>query len=356
VSERPDAQQARPDLSRRNAASRSECAYVDDLAASFVLSALESSERRRVDRHRAECADCDALLQEMQATVNVLGVVAKQVAPPPRTKRALLDQIAQSPQVESRFRQPSVTTAAAPTVTIPSSRDAFAPVPSDWRAAGPTPAPIGTRTGMGRFIPNWSSIATPLATVPLVLALGIVGVWAMNTQSKLSARSAEIQTLSSQVSTLSDRVVTLNSTLADVDGFIEAADAKRYDMTPVDGAVSSDAVGQVIANPGTDEALLVLKSLGDRHSMYQVVLESEGGEFTEAGEIPVTATGDGKAVLKLSQPFSSYRSVHVKPLTDNQDSSTDSRTFSAPDALSGSIDPNLGSSGDTDVPDVGQSG
>lgn len=360
MSERPDAQQARPDLSRHGAVLGPECAFMDDLAAPYVLSALEPSERRRVERHRANCLDCDSLIAELQAPVDLLGISVRQFEPPTRAKMGLFEQIAKTPQHDARFLQPARaadTPATVPSLTIPSSRDAFARDPGAWRSAGPGPTSSSRAGRSSRFRPNWQAFATPLATVPLVLALGIVGVWAMNTQNRLSARSAEVQTLSQQVNTLNNRVDTLSTTLGDVDGFIQAADAKTYGMTASGADVDSKAVGMVIANPGTVDAMLVVKGLGARHAMYEVVLESEDGLFTTAGEIPVTDKGDGKAVLKLDQPFASYRTVHVKPMMDDSSGgTTDSDSFSAPDALSGTIDPNLGSDGDTDVPDVGQSG
>jgi hypothetical protein len=360
VSERPDAQQARPDLSRHGAVPGPECAFVDDLAAPFVLSALEPGEQRRVDYHRARCFDCDKLIAELQAPVDLLGITVRQFEPPTRAKMALFDQIAKTSQHEARFLQPvraADAPVAVPTLTIPSSRDAFAPDPGSWRTAGPGATSSSPSGRTGRFRPNWQSFATPLATVPLVLALGIVGVWAMNTQNRLSARSAEVQTLSAQVSSLSNRVNELNSTLGDVDEFMQAADSKVYDMSASNGEGDSDAIGMVIANPGTDDAMLVVKGLSSRHSMYEVVLESEDGLYTSAGEFSVMENGNGRAVLKLDQPFATYRAVHVKPMSDDSNGgSTDSTTFSAPDALTGAIDPNLGSDGDTDVPDVGQSG
>ena len=75
-----------------------------------------------------------------------------------------------------------------------------------------------------------------------------------------------------------------------------------------------------------------------------------------AGELPVSEDGDGMTVLKLTQPFASYRSVHVKPKEDNTgDGTSDSVLRGAPDALYGTIDPNLGGSADTDAPNAGQS-
>jgi hypothetical protein len=353
VSESPDAQQTRPGLHRHPPESGPECAYVLDLAASYVMAALEPDERRRIDRHRNRCQRCDGALAEVRETVSYLAFTVPQVAPPLRAKTAVMARIAQASQTEYLFPQAAEAT---PTLTIPSSRGAFAPIPEGWEEANlaSRQSLVEKQDRTRRFLPNWNLLATPLATVPLVLALGIVGVWAMNTQNRLSARSAEVAALNNQVDSLNNRVSTLSNTLADVDKFMVAADAVTYQMAASDASSTTKAVGQVIANPGTDEAMLVVKGLSG-HSTYEVLLESNGGNLVPAGVLPVK-DGAGKTVLKLAQPFASYRSVHVKPKLENEvGPTTDSLVPSAPDALVGIIDPNLGNTGDTNVPDVGQS-
>lgn len=354
MSESPGAQQTRPGVHRQPPDPGPECAYVRDLAASYVVAALEPDEQRRIDRHRNRCRDCDSAIADVRETVSYLAFSVQQVAPPPRAKAALIERIAQAGRMEARFPQPLVV---APTLTIPSSKGALAPIPEGWEKANRTgPRPLSDKLERTRrFRPNWQSLASPLATVPLVLALGIVGVWALNTQNRLSARSAEVSALSRQVDTLNNRVSTLSNTLANVDRFMVAANAVTYQMAASQGSSTSKAVGQVIANPGTDEAMLVVKGLGGSHSRYEVVLESSSGTMVQAGELPVK-DGSGTTVLKLTQPFASYRAIHVKPKPeDTFGPATDSNLVLAPDALVGAIDPNLGSAGDTNVIDVGQS-
>ncbi|HKG26433.1 MAG TPA: hypothetical protein VKB09_12355 [Thermomicrobiales bacterium] len=360
MSENPDATQARPGFQRHSTEPGRDCAYVQELVAPYVMAALEPDEHRRIDRHRNRCVTCEQLIAETRETISYLAFSVSLVAPPARAKASLMDRIAQAAQVEANFPQPALAAATTPagrSLTIPSSRGLLAPIPEGWEEANRSqPQLEPERSGLSRRLrANWHLLATPLATVPLVLALGIVGVWAMNTQDRLSARSAEIQSLNLQVNTLSNRLDTVNDALADVDQFMVAQDAMRYDMAP-GTASSSKAVGQVIANPGTDQAMLVVKGLSGSHAMYEVLLESSAGSLVSAGELPVSADGAGKAVLELSQPFSSYRSVHVKPKSDlTNQTVTDSNAVTVPDALYGVIDPNLGSSGDTDVPDAGQS-
>jgi hypothetical protein len=354
VSESPDAQRTRPGAHLNPPKPGAECAYVQDLAVSYVMAALEPDEHRDIDRHRNRCQDCDGVIAQVRETVSYLAFSVPQVAPPPRAKAALMARIVQPSQAESLFPRAAV---AVPTPTLPSSRGALAPVPEGWEETNRARRRqlVGNPDRTRRFRPNWHLLATPLATVPLVLALGIVGVWAMNAQDRLSARSAEVTALNQQVDVLSDRVSTLSNTLADVDRFMVAANAVTYQMAATDGATTSTAVGQVIANPGTDEAMLVVKGLTGGHSTYEILLESNGGNMVSAGELPVK-DGAGATVLKLSQPFASYRSIHVKPKSDdNSSGSSDSVSTAAPDALVGAIDPNLGNAGDTNVPDVGQS-
>jgi hypothetical protein len=358
VSETPDARrQVRPGVHHFSPGSSHECSYVEDLAAPFVLAAVEPDERERIERHRRRCPNCTDLIADVRQTVGYLALAVPQVAPPARAKAALFARVEQAERPDFSFPNTIAATLPARTVTIPSSGEALAPIPPGWgegTLAAPSAIPEKiNRTG--RFRPNWQLLATPLATVPLVLALGIVGFWGLSTQNRLSARSAEVNQLSQEVDNLSDRVNVLSESLAGVDNFIVAADAKRYDMTANAGA-SPDAVGQVIANPNTVEALLLVKGLSGAHPTYEVLLESTNGGMVSAGELPVTEDGEGMTVLKLSEPFASYRSVHVKPKLDETGNGvSDSVSRIAPDALTGTIDPNLGGSADTNAPNVGHS-
>ncbi|MER3439691.1 MAG: hypothetical protein C4346_20020 [Chloroflexota bacterium] len=191
---------------------------------------------------------------------------------------------------------------------------------------------------------NFGSFAVPLATVPLLLALGIVSAWAFNVREALNERASQVQQLSAQVASLNSQVVALNKSLASMDQFA-VADAKTYPMTP--GSPSSSAYGQVIANPGTDQAMLMVWRLNSSHGRYEVVLETNEGTMEPAGELLVNTEGRGVTILALSQPFAKYRSVHVRPKPQDSTSGVPDAMAQA-DVLFALIDPNLGSTGDTD--------
>jgi hypothetical protein len=264
-------------------------------------------------------------------------------APSDAAKKSLFARIESTPRTAPALAAaPSLPT----TLTLPSSKAFMQPIPEGW--VPKTSAP--PKSSRSRFRPSWGLIATPLATVPLVLALGIVGLWAMNTHAQLNDRTAQVQTLNEQVSFLNSQVTTLNSSIASVDKFIPADDAKRYDIDSTD----SDAAGQVIANPGTDQAMLLVQGLENRSSTYEVLLESSAGTMVSAGDLPVNDEGKGMTVLSIDQPFSSYRAVHIRlKENDGSFSASDTELVTTPDTLFAEIDSNLGQSDDTGAPSVG---
>jgi hypothetical protein len=154
---------------------------------------------------------------------------------------------------------------------------------------------------------------------------------------------------------LHQQVGALNDSLDSVEKFVIADNAKRYDVQPQTGGGSSNASGQVIANPGTEQAMLMVQGLKSNHSLYEVLLESDSGTMVRAGDLPVDDKGEGSMVLHLSQPLASYKSVHIKPKTAEGESLTDSLARTAPDALFGIIGANLGGADDTNAPNIGQS-
>ncbi|GIW05079.1 MAG: hypothetical protein KatS3mg059_1699 [Thermomicrobiales bacterium] len=324
-----------------------ECAVVRDVAAVFALGAVEMTDRLRVEQHILVCPHCARVVRELRASAALIGLTAPLVSPPPRVKATLFARIDQVARSGVAVRPSLVLPEPAPTLTLPSSRTMPVPATTQRRPRSTQP---GRLASMAALRPRWASwdfgnFAVPLATVPLLLALGIVGLWALNTQSALNDRTAQVQQLTAQVTTLNAQVTALNKSLASMDQFVAAADAKMYPMTS--GSGSSSAYGQVIANPGTDQAMLMVWRLNSSHSRYEVVLETNQGTMEPAGELLVNTEGRGVTVLDLDQPFNMYRSVHVKPKpVDSTNGQSD--TVAQADVLFALIDPNLGSTDDTD--------
>jgi hypothetical protein len=299
-----------------------------------VLKAAEAHEIASVDAAVATCSECASLVEDHRRIASLLGLAVPPAQPSGRAKQALFARI------EATAHPSLATSPQLPaTLTLPSSKGFLQPIPEGWSPA----APVG-KSRRSRFRPNWSIIATPLATVPLMLALGIVGLWAMNTNAQLNDKNAQVQTLNMQVSQLNSQVTTLNSSLAQVDNFQRAGDAKTYDITGTDGAS-----GQVIANPGTAEARILVQGMTERLTTYDVFVETNAGSLVPVGKVTVNNEGKGTTVLNLNQPFASYKSVHVRPAqNDGSYSASDTDVLSTPDMLSAEIEPNVGRSDDTD--------
>jgi outer membrane murein-binding lipoprotein Lpp len=325
-----------------------ECGFVRDIAAAFALGAVDLAERLRVEQHTLVCPRCARVVRELRTSAALIGLTVPQAQPPLRIKAALFARIDQAARSEAAARPSLLVREQVSTVTLPSSR----PVPA-MALARAEKGPRGQQrwlSPVAQLRPrlsewNFGSFAVPLATVPLLLALGIVSAWAFNVREALNERASQVQQLSAQVASLNSQVVALNKSLASMDQFVAAADAKTYPMTP--GSPSSSAYGQVIANPGTDQAMLMVWRLNSSHGRYEVVLETNEGTIEPAGELLVNTEGRGVTILDLSQPFAMYRSVHVKPKPQDSTSGVPDAMAQA-DVLFALIDPNLGSTGDTD--------
>ncbi|MFL5762066.1 MAG: zf-HC2 domain-containing protein [Thermomicrobiales bacterium] len=269
--------------------------HVHDLAAGYALGALDPEDQQQVDDHVAACNACERAIAQAMQTVAMLPFAAALANPPLDAKAQLFTRIAHA-------SRPQATQMPASTLTIPASNSEKAPLalPSHrWQV------PVFGRGDRGRF--NLPAIVTPLATIPLVLALAVVGSFAMSSQSKVSDLRADL--LSAQ-GDLNDAHETLDT----VDGFTASDDAKVYELIGQDGKSSGSAHGKVIANPGTNEAMLMIWRLDNQPKgcRYEVTLEGKDGHEETAAEFGVDSEGHGAAKLSLAAPFNSYMMLHVK--------------------------------------------
>jgi anti-sigma-K factor RskA len=96
-----------------------------DLVAPYALDALEPHERELFERHLEECAECRALLTELQPTVAALAY-AESADPPPALRERILEaaraenggKILQFPRRRWLFPATAVAAAAAAVVAI----------------------------------------------------------------------------------------------------------------------------------------------------------------------------------------------------------------------------------------------
>lgn len=143
------------------------CDEVRDLAASFVLGALDDDEADAVRAHLADCPDAHAEIAELGGVLPVLAASVPQVEPRPALKAGIL--AAAAADLESR----SATPVVAPPLAFPSA---------DERAERVAARRGGSSTGA------W------VLRIAAVLAIALLGGWNLLLQGQLDqARTYEQQ-------------------------------------------------------------------------------------------------------------------------------------------------------------------
>lgn len=162
----------RPDLS---------CDDVRELAASFVLGALEEDEADAVRAHLASCADAHVEMAELGSVVAVLAEIVPAVEPPDGLKARVM--AAAAADLEARGGPPR--TAGAPAGTD-------APARTDAAARTDEPTPFPTTAEREQRATARSGAGAWALRIAAVLAIALLGGWNLLLQNQLGdARTYE---------------------------------------------------------------------------------------------------------------------------------------------------------------------
>lgn len=148
------------------------CDEVRDLAASFVLGALEDNESDAVRTHLAGCADAHAEIAELGSVLPALAASVPQVEPRPALKGRIL--AAAAADLESRSAAASVTPAAAE-VAPTSAPPITTPIAFPSAAERETRGVQRGRSGAGAWV----------LRIAAVLAIAALGGWNLLLQGQL---------------------------------------------------------------------------------------------------------------------------------------------------------------------------
>ena len=140
------------------------------------------------------------------------------------------------------------------------------------------------------------------SAVPLVIALAVVGGWAMDLRSQVNQLQLMPNLLSNE-------------------------NGSMWEMDPGPNAPAS-AVGRVVADD--NRAVLIVSNLSTAENGTYRVLVERGEEMLPAGELTVDEGGDGQTTLDLDQRFADYNSVHVQVVPLNPDATATVDALSAP--------------------------
>jgi hypothetical protein len=255
--------------------------HVDDLIPAYALGALEPEDVARVDEHVLSCDSCAAELSESRRTTSLLPFAVSLQTPSPDVKVALFARIAHVQQNADQH-----VTSSRPHAPD----EALTPALPVSAGATMAAAPRQRKGVWGRSLPL-------VTTVPLVLALGLLGAWTLILQDNNQTQADENRTL--------------RNTLSDMRGAFLSGD-QNLDFTA--GSDGSDAVGRISYSKDDGEATFVVSGLANRGSGidYDVyAITSDSGEYVHAGELGVDSRGNGMTTMLLEPPFDQYANVCV---------------------------------------------
>ena len=311
-----------------------DCEFVEENAAGFVLGSLSIAESQRVVQHLAWCQPCARLVHAERKTTDLLPFLSPQAAPPSRTKSALFDRIKAEQIAGSATQDPSVDESIR-TVTIPSSRiDVIAPAPD--RSAFRTRLNVVKVGSDAKRRFRWEMIAAPLAAVPLVLALAIVGGWALRTQGELRDQQEAAAASDHQNALLLNEVTQLSSMLG--------GEQTKWTLSGSQADLGNSATGRLTTiGIGVEQtwANLEVWNLPTTSEAYQVLLQTNDGKLHSVKDFSVDANGYANVKFDISNPLTIYDAVRIRPATDVQNS-TVSDSFTPADVLWTDFKANLG--------------
>lgn len=229
------------------------CQELEDLIPAYVLDALDDADRKRVEEHLPQCANCRRLVEEYQPVVDWMSFAAEQV----------------EPRAELKYR---VLAATAP------HRPQAAPAPT-----------FGSRLA-GLVSTLFRSPAFAAATLVLVLAFG---VWNLALQSQISQQSAEL------------------AQQRDLLQVLAYSNGEPRQLQGTDAAVQ--AVGRLYGSSTDSTFVVVTYDLPQLPAgkVYQLWLIDPAGKRTSGGTFTVDHQGRGWLFSHAPLKLGDYRAVGV---------------------------------------------
>lgn len=307
--------------------STGDCRSVSDAIEEYALGIADAAQCAVIERHVLHCADCAALVSSYSQTSAVLALAVPLATPPASARTALMDRIAVTSQ--ATFPARNVYAGSLDdlrTPTLPSSAQ-VAPLPSQPEKQSAW----------------WHVYAAPLATLPLLLALGLVAAWGFNNYSQLNDTQQDLAQRDLQIARLNSQLDNDNG--QGVAQLLASQSAKRYTLTS-DGSSGVFAQGMLVADPQSEQAALQVSGLAP--GTYSVVVQLQNGKMVPTTEFDVGTTGSGSTLVNLGTPIDDLKSVHIRPTTTVTE--TDMAGITAqPDALMTQIGPDISDDSDTSV-------
>ena len=234
---------------------------IEKLLPFYALDALTDEEREQVEAYLRAHPAARAQIEELTRTASALPYGLMTVEPSPRTKKALMARVA----VEAGER--------APKASQPSRR-----------------------------VMRFESIFQALSLGAAIVAI----LWAVMLNIQLTR-------LQDQVSLLGDALVAQSNSLQEINSKLSQPTTSPVVTVSLSGTTARPhAHGQLIANPNSNSAVLVIAGLGPLEvgKTYQVWL-IDGGGPQSAGLLTVDANGQGMLIVTSELTIGSFQSLGI---------------------------------------------
>jgi hypothetical protein len=310
-----------------------DCQYVEENGAGLALGALDPDETARVNAHLSWCPNCARLVHELRKTVSYLPYTSPQATPSLAVKARLFDRINASESLSSPGNIDLLTIPASSIHVIDASPALATPtLPlSGQKVVHPAKKRL-----------KWEMIVAPLAAVPLVVALAIVGGWALRTQDRLNDQVAQSQDLETENADLNAQVTLLHN-------FVTDEQTRRFEFNAADSDIGSNtASGTLVGIVNKPLATLSVWNLPHSDTGYQVTVETKQGEIVQAGQFIVDAEGRAELNLEIQRPLQDYRTVHITERPAPEQTTTND-SLDVNDVLWIDMESNLGQPGGTEA-------
>lgn len=270
-----------------------DCRLVDDAIEEYTLGIVGPSQEMTIDRHLIGCHRCSEIVESYRQTVAALALAVPLIAPPASARTALFARIAVTPQ------------------SVASSTSVFSGDLETFRTATlPMSSSVSTTPSQSPSNQNawWRVYAAPLATLPLLLALGLVGAWGFNNYAKLDKANGVITAQAQSMAYMNDQ---LQLDDQQVVRLAFSPSAKRYNLTSEIASLNGNASGTFVADTATGQALLQVDGL--RAGTYSLFVQTDDGTMMQKAEFLVGADGSASTAVDLGDLVTSFQSVHIRP-------------------------------------------
>jgi anti-sigma-K factor RskA len=239
--------------------------HIEELLPFYALDALTDEERELVEKYLTEHPEARQQVEEMGKAVSALPHGPSPVEPSPQARQALMARVASDAEARAR---------------------SSAPVPRE----------------PSRRVNPFENLFRVLSFAAAAIAI----IWAI-------VLNIQVARLQNEVSSLNQRLEAQSESIDQIIANLPQTDQSNVITVSLKGTqVEPQAQGQLIANPNSDSAVLVISGLPklEPGKTYQVWL-IDGGAPVSAGLLSVDENGQGVFIVNSDESIGTFKSLGI---------------------------------------------